>query len=171
MSVCLCVCVLMSQRYEKRYPVCLSPKKFSLRKRYLVCLSPHFWKDTWSVCHLKNSGALHPVLCFNNIDSGMLQPPTPTSLFSCKKDMEGWIKTKFTCSDSGALHPPKPPVLPQPPTSLFRSNRYGVLNEKPNLDSGVLHPIRKDIRSVCHLKMNSVCTEHSRWEVCERYYE
>ena len=31
-----------------------------------------------------------------------------------------------------------------------------MLNEKPNLDSGVLHPIRKDIRSVCHLKMNYV---------------
>ena len=31
-----------------------------------------------------------------------------------------------------------------------------MLNEKPNLDSGVLHPIRKDIRSVCHLKLNYV---------------
>ena len=40
MSVYVSLCLLVSKRYEKRYPVCLSPQKLSLRK------------DTWSVCHL-----------------------------------------------------------------------------------------------------------------------
>ena len=141
----------MSQRYDKRYPVCLSPKKLSLRK------------DRWSVCHLtsekihglsvtsKTLGRCTPSSASRIQIQGLCSPHPPHLFFHAKKGMEGWIKTKFRLKTRIQIRgrcTPRTPALPQPPTSLFRSNRYGVLNEKSNLDSGCCTPIRKDIQQV-----------------------
>ena len=106
----LCVCVSVKKIWEKIPGLSVTSRTLT-EKRYLVCLSPHLWKDTWSVCHLKNYGALsphlwkditwsvchlknygalHPVLCFKNSDSGMLRsPPTPHISFFTQKRYGG----------------------------------------------------------------------------------
>ena len=154
------VCHLKNSHWEKIPSLSVT----SPLKRYLICLSP---QKLWGA-------APRPLLQeFRFRD--VAQPPDPPHLFFHAKkvwrQMEGWIKTKFRWKIRIQIRgrcTPRTPRTTSTPTSLFRSNRYGVLNKKTNLDSGVLHPIRKDIRSVCHLKMNYVQNTSFRWEVCER---
>eukprot|EP00956_Cyclotella_meneghiniana_P018987 scaffold32159_cov34-Cyclotella_meneghiniana.AAC.1 len=95
-------------------------------------------KDTRSVCHLKDRFTdkrylfcLSPQKLWGATPRPLLQEfrfrdiaaPRPPHL-------GGRQEFRF-----GGAAPPEPPARPQPPASLFRSNR-------------------KDIRSVCHLKIN-----------------
>ena len=145
---CLCVCWRHKDMIKDTRSVCHS-RTVSLRG------------DTWSACHLtsekipglsvtsKTLGRCTPSSASRiQIPQGCCSPWAPHISFFGQTGMEGWwIKTKFRWKARIQIRgccTPRTPTLPQPPASLFRSNRYGVLYyEKPNLDSGCCTPLEK----------------------------